>query len=72
MSNVAKRPNRTPRRVREKRANQLVLVGSIAGVVAVVGFLLALFTAFSWGIVFIAAIVAVVCGVMFRGMITPK
>ena len=48
MSNVAKRPNRTPRRVREKRANQLVLVGGIAGVVAVVGFLLALFTAFSW------------------------
>ncbi len=72
MSNVAKRPNRTPRRVREKRANQLVLVGGIAGVVAVVGFLLALFTAFSWGIVFIAAIVAVVCAVLFRGMITPK
>ena len=72
MSNVAKRPSRTPRRVREKRANQLVLVGGIAGVVAVVGFLLALFTAFSWGIVFLAAIVAVVCGVLFRGMTTPR
>jgi hypothetical protein len=72
MSNVAKRTNRTPRRVREKRANQLVLVGSIAGVVAVVGFLLALFTGFSWGIVFVAAIVAAVCAVLFRGMITPK
>ena len=72
MSNVAKRPNRTPRRVREKRANQLVLVGGIAGVVAVVGFLLALFTGFSWGIVFLAAIVAVVCGVLFRKMVTPR
>ena len=72
MSNVAKRPNRTPRRVREKRANQLVLVGGIAGLVAVVGFLLALFTAFSWGIVFLAAIIAVVCGVLFRNMTTPR
>ncbi len=72
MSNVAKRPNRTPRRVREKRANQLVLVGGIAAVVAVVGFLLALFTAFSWGIVFLAAIVAVVCGVLFRNMTTRR
>ena len=58
--------------MREKRANQLVLVGGIAGVVAVVGFLLALFTAFSWGIVFLAAIVAVVCGVLFRRMTTPR
>ncbi len=72
MSNVAKRSNRSPRRVREKRANQLVLVGGLAGVVAVVGFLLALFTAFSWGIVFLAAIVAVVCGVLFRKMVTPQ
>lgn len=72
MSNVAKRPNRTPRRVREKRANQLVLVGGIAAVVAVVGFLLALFTSFSWGVVFLAAIVAVVCAVVFRGMVKPR
>lgn len=72
MSNVAKRPTRTPRGVREKRANQLVLVGGIAGIVAVVGFLLALFTAFSWGIVFLAAIVALVCGLLFRRMITPR
>jgi hypothetical protein len=72
MSNVARRPNRTPRRVREKRANQLVLVGGVAGLIAVVGFLLALFTSFSWGIVFLAAIVAVVCGVLFRGMTTRR
>ena len=68
MSDVAKRPNRTPRRVREQRAYMLVLVGGGAGLVAVVGFLLALFTSFSWGIVFLAAIIAVVCGVLFRRM----
>jgi membrane protein YdbS with pleckstrin-like domain len=72
MSNVAKRPNRTPRRVREKRANQLVLIGSIAGLIAVVGFLLALFTSFPGWVVFVAAVVAVVCGVLFRRMVTPR
>ena len=72
MSDVAKRPNRTPRRVREKRANQLVLVGGGAALVAIVGFLLALFTAFSWGIVFLAAIIAIVCAVLFRRMTTPR
>lgn len=72
MSKIAKRPTHTPRRVREKRANQLVLVGGIAGVVAIVGFLLALFTSFSWAIVVLAAIVAVVCAVLFRNMVTPR
>jgi uncharacterized membrane protein len=72
MSDVAKRPTRTPRRVREKRANQLALVGVVSGLIAVVGFLLALFTGFSWGIVFLAAIVAAVCAVLFRRMVTPR
>jgi hypothetical protein len=72
MSDVAKRPNRTPRRVREQRANRLVLVGGISGAVAVIGFLLALFTAFSWTIVFLAAVIAIVCGVLFRRMVTPR
>jgi hypothetical protein len=68
MSDIAKRPNRTPRRVREKRAYQLLLVGGAAGVVAVVGFLVALFTSFGMGIPFLAAIVAVVCVLLFRRM----
>jgi hypothetical protein len=70
MSDVARRPNRTPRRVREKRAYQLVVVGGLAATVAVVGFLLALFTGFSMGIVVIAAIVAIACYVLFRRMTT--
>jgi uncharacterized protein YacL len=72
MSDVARRPSRTPRRVREKRANQLVLIGGIAAIVAVVGFLLALFTSFSMGIPFLAAIVAVICVMLFRRMVTPR
>jgi hypothetical protein len=68
MSDIAKRPNRTPRRVREKRAYQLLLVGGAAAIVAVVGFLVALFTSFSMGIPFLAAIVAVVCVLLFRRM----
>jgi hypothetical protein len=54
------------RRGRERRAYQLVLAGSAAGTVAVVGFLLALFDVIGFGIPFIAAIVAVVCVLLFR------
>jgi FtsH-binding integral membrane protein len=68
MSDIAKRPSRTPRRVREKRAYQLILVGGAAGLVAVVGFLLALFTSFGMGIPFLATIVALVCVLLFRRM----
>jgi hypothetical protein len=71
MSDIAKRPNRTPRRVREKRALQLITIGGIAATVAVVGFLLALFTSFPGSIVLLAAIVAVVCGVLFKRMTAP-
>jgi len=72
MSDVAKRPNRTPRRVREQRAYWLVLAGGASGLVAIVGFLLALFTGFSWGIVFLAAVIAVVCVLLFRRMTTSR
>jgi hypothetical protein len=72
MSDIAKRPSRTPRRVREKRANQLVLVGGAASAVAVVGFVLALFTdVVGFGLPLLAAIVAVVCVFLFRRVISP-
>ena len=54
------------RRSRERRAYQLALVGSTAGVIAVVGFILAAVGVFGFGIPFIAAIVAVICGLIFR------
>jgi hypothetical protein len=43
-----------------------VLAGSAAGTIAVVGFVLALFDVMGFGIPFIAAIIAVVCGLLFR------
>ena len=54
------------RRSRERRAYQLVLAGSAAGTVAVVGFLLALFDVIGFGIPVLAAIIAVVCLLLFR------
>ena len=43
------------RRSRERRAYQLALVGGTAGVIAVVGFILAAVGVFGFGIPFIAA-----------------
>jgi hypothetical protein len=54
------------RRGRERRAYQLVLVGSTAGVIAVVGFILAVLDVMGFGIPFIAAIVAIACALLFR------
>ena len=54
------------RRSRERRAYQLVLAGSAAGTVAVVGFVLALFGVIGFGIPFIALVVAVICIWLFR------
>ena len=54
------------RRGRERRAYQLVLAGSAAGTVAVVGFVLALVGVLGWGIPVLAAIVAAICAWLFR------
>ena len=54
------------RRSREKRAYQLAVAGSAAGVVAVVGLVLALVGVIGLGIPLVAAVVAVVCALMFR------
>ena len=54
------------RRGRERRAYQLTLVGGAAGVIAVVGFILAAVGVMGFGIPFLAAIVAVVCALLFR------
>jgi hypothetical protein len=54
------------RRGRERRAYQLVLAGSAAGTIAVVGFVLAIVGVMGFAIPFIAAIVAVVCVLLFR------
>jgi lipopolysaccharide export LptBFGC system permease protein LptF len=66
MSDIERRPSYTPRRTREQRAYRLVVAGGVAGAVAVVGFLLAVFGVLGFGVPVIAAIVAVVCYLLFR------
>jgi F0F1-type ATP synthase assembly protein I len=44
------------------------MVGGVAAAVAVIGFLLAIFGVIGGGIPFLAAVVAVICVVLFRRM----
>ncbi len=67
MSGLERRPGSRPtRKQREQRAYRLVLAGGTAGLVAVVGALLAIITSFSWTIPILAAVVAVLCYVLLR------
>jgi putative flippase GtrA len=72
MSSIEKRGGYTPRRVRERRAYRLVMVGGTAGVVGVVGLVLAVAGVVSAALPIIALIVAVICAVLFRSMVTPR
>jgi putative flippase GtrA len=65
MGDLSRRPDRTPRRARERRAYQLVVVGGTAAVVALVGLVLAIAGVMGSGLWLIAAIVAAVCAVLF-------
>ena len=65
MSEVSRRPDRTPRRHREARAYRLVMVGGAAGMVALVGLVLSIVGVIGSGLWILAAIVAVVCGLLF-------
>jgi len=66
MSDLERSGSRLPRRTREQRAYRLVVAGGVAAAVAVVGFVLAIAGVLGWGIPFIAAVIAVVCGLLFR------
>jgi hypothetical protein len=66
MNDLERRPSRLPRRTREQRAYRLVLAGGAFGAVAVIGFVLAIAGVLGWGIPFIAAVLAVVCALLFR------
>jgi hypothetical protein len=72
MGNLSPRPGRSPgsRRKRESRAYTLVMVGGGAAAVAVVGLILAIAGVVGSGIWIIAAIIAVICAVMFRSTVS--
>jgi hypothetical protein len=54
------------RRSREQRAYRLVVTGGVASAVAVIGAVLAAVGVFGWAVPILAALIAVVCVVMFR------
>ena len=66
MSDIEKRGSYTPRRVRERRAYQLLVAGGVAGTVGVVGLVLAVVGVVeaTWPI--IALLLAALCVVGFR------
>jgi putative flippase GtrA len=67
MTDLTPRPNRTPsRRKREDRAYKIVLVGGTAAAIAVVTFVLAIVGVLGFGVPVLAALVAVLCGWLFR------
>ena len=72
MSDLERRSgSRPPRRQREQRAYNLVLAGGTLAVVFVVTALLAIFGVMSWSIPILAAILAVVCGLLFQRTVRP-
>ncbi len=66
MADLQRRGSYTPRRAREQRAYRLVLAGGTAGLVGVVGLVLAVVGVTSAGWPIIALIVSAICLVMFR------
>ena len=66
MADLQKRDSYTPRRVRERRAYQLVVVGGVAGTVGVVGLVLAIAGVVGAGFPIIALIVAAICFLLFQ------
>jgi uncharacterized membrane protein len=70
MSNIEPRGTSRPtRKAREQRAYRLVVATGGLGLVAVVGALLAIVGIIGWSVPVIAAILAVVCAILFRRMV---
>jgi len=72
MSDLSPRGNYTPRRVREQRAYRLAMVGGTAGLVTVVGTVLAIIGVVSGAVPLVAAIIAAICFVMFRSAVSKR
>ena len=67
MADLDRRPGpRTPRRVREQRAYRLGVATAGLSALAVVGFVLALIGVIGGGVPILAALLALVCGLLFR------
>ena len=72
MSDLSPRPSYTPRRVREQRAYRLAMAGGTASLIAVVGVVLAILDIVGAGLPIAAALVAVICFVLFRRFVSGR
>jgi hypothetical protein len=72
VANLDKRSGYTPRRVREKRAYQLVMTGGVTGAVGVITLVLAIAGVIGYGLPVVLLIVSVLCVVMFRRMVGSR
>ena len=72
MSDLDRSRSRPPRKTREQRAYRLVLAGGVFGAVAVVGFLLAIVSSFPGWVPFLAAVLAVICVLLFRSTVSRR
>jgi hypothetical protein len=66
VADLEKRGSYTPRRVRERRAYQLVVTGGVASAVFVVSLVLSIVGVISGTLPVISLIVAVICVILFR------
>jgi len=72
VSELEKRGSYTPRRVRERRAYQLVVAGGVAGAVGVVGIVLAITGVIGAGLPIVALIVAALCVLGFMRTVSAR
>ena len=72
MADIEKRGSYTPRRVRERRAYQIVVTGGVAGSVFVVSLVLAIAGVIGGTLPVISLIVAVICAVLFRRQVSSR
>ncbi len=72
MADIEKRGGYTPRRVRERRAYQLVVTGGVASAVFVVSLVLSIVGVISGTLPVISLIVAIICLVLFRRTVSAR
>jgi hypothetical protein len=66
VNDLQKRGSYTPRRVKERRALQLVVAGSVAGLVGAVGLILAIAGVIGLALPIMALVVVAICVYLFR------
>jgi hypothetical protein len=72
MANLERRSSYTPRAKREQRAYRLAMTGGGAGLAAVVTGVLAVLGILSFAIPVLAAIIAVVCFLLFQRTVSKR